>query len=81
LGSPDAAEIRLGYSHVAKRNGTKLFSLIPLSGIQYSYWCYNPVKLLAPYFWNFKFIFLVCLGCKGREQHRERIGAAYLPSN
>jgi hypothetical protein len=33
LGSPDAAEIRLGYSPVAKRNGIKLFSLIP-KGIQ-----------------------------------------------
>jgi len=80
LGSPDAAEIRLGYSPVAKRNGTKLFSLIPLSGIQYFYWCFNPVKLLAPNFLDFKFIFLVCIGSKCREQHRERIGAAYLPS-
>jgi hypothetical protein len=43
-------------------------------------WCFNPVKLLAPNFWDFKFIFLVCLGSKCREQHRERIGAAYLPS-
>jgi hypothetical protein len=81
LGSPDAAEIRLGYSPVAKRNGIKLFSLIPKGIQQQAVGATTRVKLLAPKFLDFKFILSVCSGCKGRDQHRERIGVAYLPSN
>ena len=80
-GHPDGRKSAVGYSPVAKRNGTKLFSLIPLSGIQQDVGASTRVKLLAPKFWDFKFILSVCSGCNGRDQHRERIGVAYLPLN
>ena len=50
-------------------------------GIQQDVGASTRVKLLAPKFLDFKFILSVCSGCKGRDQHRERIGVAYLPSN
>jgi hypothetical protein len=80
VGHPDAAEIKSWLQSRGKKKWNQTFQLDSKRYPTASCWCYNPVKLLAPNFWDFKFIFLVCSGCKGRDQHRERIGAAYLPS-